>query len=67
MFVKIKEHVIVNLLHVSEVIILDNGDMRVFMDDGATTHDVTGDFKENLKYAFSHWKHAVQRLASGNF
>lgn len=67
MFVKVDDNTYVNLLHVSEVIILNNGDMRVFMDDGATTHDVTGDFKENLKYSFSHWKHAVQRLASGSF
>ena len=67
MFVKIKEHVIVNLLHVSEVIILDNGDMRVILDDGETSYDVTGDFKDNMHSALRHWKHAVQRLSVGNF
>jgi hypothetical protein len=67
MFVKIKEHVIVNLLHVSEVIILDNGDMRVILDDGETSYDVTGDFEDDLHCALRHWKRAVQRLSVGNF
>lgn len=66
-FVKIREHVIVNLLHVSEVVILGNGDMRVCLDDTETVYDVTGQYKENLKLAFNYWKRAVQRLASGNF
>lgn len=67
MFVKIKEHVIVNLLHVSEVLILDNGDMRVILDDGYDSIRVADEYKQSVLNRITDFKRALQRLAVGNF
>jgi hypothetical protein len=66
MFVKVDDDIIVNLLHVSEIIEKEDK-MKLWMDDGEENVVVADKYKEGVMKGISNIKRAVQRLATGNF
>lgn len=66
MFVKVDDDIIVNLLHVSEIIEKEDK-MKLWMDDGEENVVVADKYKEGVMKDISNIKRAVQRLATGNF
>lgn len=63
MFVKVDDDIIVNLLHVSEIIEKEDK-MKLWMDDGEENVVVADKYKEGVMKGISNIKRAVQRFSN---
>lgn len=66
MFAKVNETMTVNMLHVTEVRIFPDGNLRVFMDDNQTAYDVTGELAKAMKHSMERYNQVLRRLALGD-